>query len=52
VKRKKWSGFSKYFQNGHLVFYVMKVVGKIHLDVFVIGRIANFHFHPILEFSN
>jgi hypothetical protein len=34
------------------IFYVTKVVGKIHRGVFLIGRIVNFHFHPFLEFSD
>jgi hypothetical protein len=33
------------------IFYVMKIVGKIHLDISFIGRIDNFHFGPILEFK-
>jgi hypothetical protein len=34
------------------IFYVMKVVGKILRGVFLISRIVNFHFRPILEFSD
>jgi hypothetical protein len=34
------------------IFYVMKVVGKIQLGISFIGRIVNFHFRPILEFSD
>jgi hypothetical protein len=34
------------------IFYVTKVVGKIFLGVFLIVRIVNFHFNPILEFSD
>jgi hypothetical protein len=40
----KWSNWTK--------FYVMKVIGKIHLGIFLIGSIVNFHVHPILEFSD
>jgi hypothetical protein len=32
--------------------YVMKVIGKIHWGVFVIGKIFSFHFHSSLESSD
>jgi hypothetical protein len=33
------------------IFYVMKVIGKIHSGIFLVGRIVNFHFRTNLEFS-
>jgi hypothetical protein len=52
AKRKIEATFHNFFDvvNLYEIFYVMKVVGKIHWGVFVIGRIVNFHFRPILEF--
>jgi hypothetical protein len=38
--------------NFNEIFYVTKVIKKIQLDAFVIGRIVNFYFHQILEFSD
>jgi hypothetical protein len=54
VQRKNIEIFRNFFEmvNLHEIFYVTKVIGKIHLDVLLIGRIVNFHFHPILEFSD
>jgi hypothetical protein len=54
VKRKNGAGFQFLFEMVNLneIFYVMKVVGKIHLGVLLIDRIVNFHFHSILEFSD
>jgi hypothetical protein len=34
------------------IFYVMKVVGKIRVAIFHIGRIVDFHFRLFLEFSD
>ncbi len=52
--KKKWITFFNFLKMVNLneIFYVMKVVGKILRGVFLIGRIVNFHFHPILEFSD
>jgi hypothetical protein len=54
AKRKFEATFHNFFDvvNLNEIFYVMKVIGKIHLGVFIIGRIVNFHFRPILEFSD
>jgi hypothetical protein len=54
AKRKIEADFLYFFDviNLNEIFYVMKVIGKIHLGVFVIGRIINFHFRPIFEFSD
>jgi hypothetical protein len=30
----------------------MKVIGKIHSGIFLVGRIVNFHFHTNLGFSD
>jgi hypothetical protein len=53
-KKKKWGGFLIFFGmvNLYEIFYVMKVVGKIYLGIYFIGWIVNFHFHPILKFSD
>jgi hypothetical protein len=54
AKRKIEAIFHDFFDvvNLNEIFYVMKVIGKIHWGVFVIGRIVYFHFRPILEFSD
>jgi hypothetical protein len=54
AKRKIKVIFHNFFDAVNLkeIFYVMKVIGKIHWSVFVIGRIVDFHFRPILEFSD
>jgi hypothetical protein len=38
--------------NLYEIFYVMKVVEKIRVGIFHIGRTVNFRFHPLLEFSD
>jgi hypothetical protein len=38
--------------NLYEIFYVMKVIGKISVGIFHIGRIVNFHFRLFLEFSD
>ncbi len=50
--RKNEAVFREFFKMVNLdeIFYVMKVVGKILRSVFLIGRIVDFHFGPILEF--
>jgi hypothetical protein len=52
--RKNEAVFREFFEmvNLYEIFYVMKVVGKILVGVFLIGRIVNFHFHQFLEFSD
>ncbi len=52
--RKNEAVFREFFEMVNLdeIFYVMKVVGKILVGVFLISRIVNFHFRPILEFSD
>ncbi len=49
--RKNEAAFREFFEMVNLdeIFYVMKVVGKILVGVFLISRIVNFHFRPILE---
>jgi hypothetical protein len=46
-KKKKFDATNLYE-----IFYVMKVIGKIPVGVFLIGRINMFHFRPFLEFSD
>ncbi len=53
--KKKIKGiFNIFFDMVNLneMFYVMKVIGKIHSGIFVVGRIVNFHFRTNLEFSD
>jgi hypothetical protein len=52
--RKNEAVFREFFEMVNLdeIFYVTKVVGKILRGVFLIDRIVNFHFRPILEFSD
>ncbi len=54
AKRKNEAVFRNFFEvvNFNEIFYVTKVIKKIQLDAFVIGRIVNFYFHQILEFSD
>ncbi len=54
AKRRNDEVFRNIFKMVNLneIFYVMKVVGKIHLGISFIFRIVNYHFHPILEFSD
>jgi hypothetical protein len=51
--RKNEAVFHDFFEmvNLYEIFYVMKVIGKILWDIFLISRIVSFHIHPILEFS-
>jgi hypothetical protein len=60
-RRIFWSGeekngavFQKFFETVNLyeIFYAMQVVGKIYLSISFIGRVVDFHFHTVLDFSN
>jgi hypothetical protein len=53
-KRKNKAVFRNFETSVSLyeIFYVMKVVGKIRVTIFHIGRIVNFHFRLFLEFSD
>ncbi len=52
--RKNEAVFREFFEMVNLdeIFYVTKVLGKILRGAFLIGLIVNFHFRPILEFSD
>jgi hypothetical protein len=52
--RKNEAVFREFFEmvNLYEIFYATKVVGKSPRGIFLIGRIINFHFRPILEFSD
>jgi hypothetical protein len=54
AKRKNKAVFriSLKMANLYEIFYIMKVIGKIHLGYFLNGRTVNFHFRLILEFSD
>jgi hypothetical protein len=51
-KRKNKAVFQNFETSVNLyeIFYVMKVVGKIRVAIFHIGRIIYFHFRLFLEF--
>ncbi len=53
-KRKNKAVFRNFETSVNLyeIFYVMKVVGKISVGIFHIGRIVYFHFRLFLEFSD
>ncbi len=53
-KRKNKAVFRNFETSVNLyeIFYVMKVVGKIRVGIFHIDRTVDFHFHPLLEFSD
>jgi hypothetical protein len=53
-KKKKWGDFSEFFRCGQLerIFLCYVSYRKNPFVHFVIGRIVNFHFRPILEFSD
>ncbi len=55
AKKRKNKAIFRNFEtsvNLYEIFYVMKVVGKIRVAIFHIGRIVYFHFRLFLEFSD